>query len=100
MAILEISVVPLGTGDASLSSYVAGAVKVLRAEGANYQLTAMSTIIEGELEELMRLATKMHQAVFAGEVSRVLTTIKIDDRRDKAATIDGKVEALKKALKS
>jgi uncharacterized protein (TIGR00106 family) len=100
MAILEISIVPLGTGKTSLSHHVARAVKVLREEGANYQLTAMGTIIEGDLEELMRLVIKMHEAVFTGDVSRVLTTLKIDDRRDKAATITGKVKALKKALQT
>jgi len=99
MAILEISIVPIGTGKTSLSSYVAHAVKILREEGVNYQLTAMGTIIEGDIDNLIRLVIKMHKAVFTSDVNRVLTTIKIDDRRDKAATITDKVEAVKKALK-
>jgi len=98
MTIMEVGVVPLGTGETSLSPYVARSVKVLREAGAKYEITAMGTIVEGELEELMALATRMHRAVFAGGVNRVLTTIKIDDRRDKAATMTGKVAAVKKAL--
>ena len=99
MALLEVSIAPLGTGATSISPYVARAIKVLRAEKkVNYELTAMGTIIEGELEELMRLVVKMHQAVLAEGANRVLTTIKIDDRRDKAATLTSKVKAVKKAL--
>lgn len=98
MALVEVSVVPLGTGDTSLSPHVARAVKVLREAGAKYQLTAMGTIVEGDFAELMQLVIKMHQAVLAGGVKRVLTTVKIDDRRDKAATMTSKVEAVKKAL--
>lgn len=98
MAILEVSVVPLGTGVTSLSPYVARAVRVLRDEAIKYEVTAMGTIVEGELEELMRLVIKMHRAVLADGVNRVLTMVKIDDRRDKAATMTGKVEAVKKAL--
>ncbi len=33
MAIVEVSVVPLGTGDTSLSSYVAKAVKIVQESG-------------------------------------------------------------------
>jgi uncharacterized protein (TIGR00106 family) len=100
MALVEVSIVPLGTGGTSLSYYVARAVKVLREEGAKYQLTAMGTIIEGEMAELMRLVVRMHQAVLAEGVDRVLTTVKVDDRRDKPATLTSKVEAVKKALES
>lgn len=98
MAILEVSVAPLGTGDTSLSPFVACAVKVLREEKAKYELTAMGTIVEGEIEDLLRLVAKMHEAVFAGGARRVLTTVKIDDRRDKPGTVAGKVEAVKKRL--
>ncbi len=100
MALLEVSIAPLGTGITSISSYVARAIKVLQEEKkTNYELTAMGTIIEGELEELMRLVIKMHQAVLAEGASRVLTTVKIDDRRDKASTLISKVEAVKRKLK-
>ena len=98
MAILEVSVAPLGTGDTSLSPFVARTVKVLREEKAKYELTAMGTIIEGEIADLMRLVAKMHEAVFAGGARRVLTTVKIDDRRDKPGTAAGKVASVKKRL--
>ena len=97
--VAEISVVPIGTGSASLSQYVAACVDILKqAPDVSYQLTAMGTIIQGPLERVLELAGKMHQAPFAQRVERVLTTIKIDDRHDKPLTIESKVQAVVKRL--
>lgn len=99
MAIVEVSIIPLGTQTPSLSRYIARAVRVLQAEeDIEYELTAMGTIIEGDLSRLMSLVEKMHEAVFAAGVARVVTTLKIDDRRDKASSIGNKVESLKREL--
>ena len=99
MAIVEVSVVPLGTGTPSVSKYVARAVKILREQtGIKYELTAMGTIIEGDLPQLLDLVRKMHGAVLDYGVERVVTTIKIDERRDKPSTISSKVESVKKRL--
>ena len=93
--IAEISVTPLGTASAGLSQYVAACVDILKqAPEVSYQLTAMGTIIQGPLERVLELAGKMHQAPFAQGAQRVVTTIKIDDRRDKPLTIEGKVKAV------
>ena len=95
MAMVEVSVVPLGTGTPSVSEYVAGALKVLKDEpGIKYELTAMGTIIEGDLQQILTLAGRMHRSAFGTEVKRVLTTIKIDEREDKPLTIRGKVESV------
>ena len=96
---VEVSIVPVGTAGPSVSEYVARAVKVLQAEkDLKYELTAMGTIIEGELDRLLTVVRKMHQAVLDSGVERVVTTVKIDDRRDKALSISGKVKAVKKKL--
>ena len=99
MAIVEVSVVPLGTTTPSVSKYVAKAEKVLQeAKDIKYELTAMGTIIEGDLARLLSLAEKMHQAVFAAGAMRVVTTIKIDERRDEVASMKSKIEAVKREL--
>ena len=98
--VAEISVVPLGTATTSLSEYVAGCLKILEeAKDIKFQLTAMGTIIEGSLEQVLAVVQQMHQIPFDLGCQRVLTTIKIDDRRDKAITIDSKVEAVAKKIK-
>jgi len=99
MAIAEVSIIPLGTRTPSVSKYVARAVSVLRQEkDVKYELTSMGTIIEGDLEKILKVVKKMHQATFDEGVMRVVTTIKIDDRRDKPSTMSGKMKSLMKEL--
>src|SRR4030042_4149453 len=99
MAIAEISVVPLGTKTPSVSQYVARAIKVLERErDIRYEITAMGTIVEGDLERILALVKKMHEVVFEEGVARVLTTVKIDERRDKAQGMKEKVDSLRKKL--
>ena len=99
MALMEISIVPVGTGTTSVSNYVAAAVKVLEKRGAKYQVTAMGTIVEGETRELLRLAQEMQEAVFKMGVSRIVTKIYLDERRDKKMTMESKVEAVREKIK-
>jgi uncharacterized protein (TIGR00106 family) len=99
MAIAEISVVPLGTKTPSVSQYVARAVKILeREKDLKYEITAMGTIVEGDLGRILAVVKKMHEGIFGEGVARVLTTVKIDDRRDKAQGMKEKVASLKKQL--
>jgi len=100
MAILEISVVPIGTGDTSLSAYVADCLRVLKKEKVRYELSSMGTNIEGNLKDLIRIAFKMHQVPFKKGAQRVVTTLKIDDRKDKKGTLEGKKKAVQRKLES
>jgi len=99
MAILEISVVPIGTGNTSLSDYVADCLRILKKEKVHYELSSMGTNIEGNLKDLMNVALKMHQIPFKKGALRVLTTLKIDDRRDKKGTLEGKKKAVQSKLR-
>ena len=93
--IAEISIIPLGTATTSLSRYIAACINTVKqAQGISYQLTAMGTIIQGPLGQILELAQKMHEVPFAMGAKRVITTINIDDRRDKSITIDSKVKAV------
>ena len=99
MAICSISVVPIGTGSTSVSSYVAMCHDILKgAKGVKYRLTPMATIIEGDLERLLELAGELHRVPFAKGAHRVLTTIILDDRTDKALTMEGKIESVERKL--
>jgi uncharacterized protein (TIGR00106 family) len=95
MAVAEVSIVPIGTKNTSVSKHVVMALKALRKEKkVMYELTSMGTILEGELDDVLKAAKKMHEAVLEGGARRVVTTIKIDDRRDKPLTMSGKVESV------
>jgi len=99
MAIAEVSVVPLGTKSPSVSQYVARAIKVLEKEkDMKYETTAMGTIMEGDLDRILAVVKKMHEGVFGEGVVRAITTVKIDDRRDKAQSVMSKLDSLRKKL--
>ena len=97
MAVMEVSVVPIGKGP-SISSYVADCIRVLKKENMPFELTAMGTNVEGSLKSLIAVALKMHQVPFHKGAQRVVTTIKIDDRRDKKITLSGKKKAVQAKL--
>ena len=78
---MEIAVYPLGTDNASITKEVSKVFKVLDNCDLTYQITTMGTIIEGTLDELFTLARELHEAVLSDSVKRVITTIKIDDKR-------------------
>ena len=100
MAVVEISIVPLGTGSTSLSPYVAACEKVLRENSGDlkYELTAMGTILEGDLDQIMTLVRRLHEVPFNQGAQRVSTSIKIDDRRDRQGTIEQKVKSVEEKL--
>ncbi len=99
MAVVEVTVVPLGTGTPSLSSYVAACEKVLdRYEDLKHTLTPMSTVIEGELDRILEAVREMHEVPFIKGAQRVSTRITIDDRRDKKLTMEGKLKSVQKKL--
>lgn len=96
MAIVEFSVVSIGTKTPSISEYVVEAVKVLKKYGnLKFQVTSMGTIIEGDnLDEILNVILGAHEAIFKAGAQRVITTIKIDDRRDKKETTEYKIQVV------
>ena len=98
MAIVAVSIAPLGQGP-SVSRYVAAAEKVLETKpNIKRQIGPMFTTLEGDLDEIMAAIREMQEAVFAAGAVRVSTVIKIDDRRDKAVTMEGKIKAVEEKL--
>lgn len=94
MAIVEISIVPIGVQGTSLSAYVAKALTILRTTSLKYELTAMGTIISGDIEEIWDVLKQMHESCFKLDAPRVLTQIKIDDRRDKVGNPEQKIRSV------
>ena len=93
--VAEIAIIPVGTGDAGLSSHIAACIKLLQdRQDLSYQLTATGTILQGSLQKVLEVTGQMHEIPFTRGVSRVVTILKIDDRRDKKATISGKVQSV------
>ncbi|WP_226673128.1 MTH1187 family thiamine-binding protein [Rossellomorea aquimaris] len=102
MAIVDVTVIPIGTESPSVSSYVADLQKILKGyeeEGKiRFQLTPMNTIIEGELPILFQVIQDIHESPFQHGIQRVATNIRIDDRRDKKTTMEGKMSSVQRQL--
>ena len=98
MAVVEVTVVPLGTAETSLSAFVAQAVRVLRQSGLRHELTAMGTVITGDLDDILPVVKQMHESCFDSGALRVLTQIRIDDRRDCAASPEQKIRSVMNRL--
>ena len=97
--IVEFNIIPLGKG-ISVSKFLAPALKEFDKRKVKYEITPMCTIFEAKnIEEAFDLVRVTHEAVFKTGVKRVVTTVKIDDRRDVKEGMEEKVKSLKKAIK-
>ena len=97
--VAEITVIPVGTRSPALSEHVAAAIRAVEKaaeEGrVRYRVTPMATVVEGEPDEVWRVLREVHEAAFSGGVQRVVTIIKVDDRRDIEHGMGRKLEAVR-----
>jgi uncharacterized protein (TIGR00106 family) len=98
MPVAFLTITPLGTATPSVSRYVAGCERILRDSGLTHELTAMGTIIEGDLDAILAVVRRMHESPFAQGAVRVSTSLRIDDRRDKEHTIAGKMKSVREKM--
>jgi uncharacterized protein (TIGR00106 family) len=99
MPVAFLTITPLGTGTTSLSHSVAGVERILRASQLQHQLTAMGTIIEGDLDEILAVVRAMHEHPFTQGAQRVSTSLRIDDRRDHEHSIASKMRSVEEKLR-
>ena len=97
MALMQLTMIPVGEG-VSVGNYVADIQKRLLDEGATFELTDMATLIEGDIQYLLRLLAKIYETPFENGAVRVVTNITIDDRRDKTVVIGDKIEAVSRRI--
>jgi uncharacterized protein (TIGR00106 family) len=88
--IAQLSVYPIGEGT-SLGRFVRKGVAVIEASGLPYEVGGMSTSFEApDLDTLLDVVKKVHAAHIAEGADRVIIDLRVDDRRDKKATIQSK----------
>jgi uncharacterized protein (TIGR00106 family) len=98
MALMEISVMPLGTEQTGVGEYVADLIKYLKKNEIPHILTDMGTVLEGDVDQLLTVAKVLHEMPFQKNVWRVVTHIYIDDRRDKTVHLSDKIRAVTERL--
>jgi uncharacterized protein (TIGR00106 family) len=95
----ELTIIPIGTDETSISKYIAAALAALEESGVNYELSGMGTMLEAEdPDKLFAAIQNAHEAVFKAGANRVATSLKIDDRRDKRVSLKEKIRSVKEKL--
>jgi uncharacterized protein (TIGR00106 family) len=99
VVIVKFNIIPLGVG-VSISMFLVPAIEELEKRKVKYDISSMGTIFEAKnVEEAFKLVRAAHESVFKLGVKRVVTAIRIDDRRDDDRSMEGKVKSLKTLVK-
>lgn len=94
MILAQLSIYPVGEG-VSLGRFVKKGVKIIEESGYTYQVGGLSTAIEvPELQDIFDLVEKIRNAQLEEGAQRILIELKVDDRRDKEATLTSKIDSV------
>lgn len=91
--VVEFSIFPLGGKGTGMGKPLASVLKLVDDCGLDYRLGSMCTVIEGPWEEILPLIERCHKLMLKNH-PRVITTIKIDDRKGARDRIRGKVRSV------
>ena len=97
MAIMEISVVPVGLGDPQCGRFCRPG-RLFAEKSHSLWLTDMGTLIRRPRPSSWIVAQVLHELPFEKGVNRVVTHITIDDRRDKNVHLGDKIKSVKARL--
>ena len=99
MATADLTVLALGRQGASASEYIAEIQRRLaKQDRVRFRMHAMGTSLEGETGDILALVGELHAVPFELGLPRVYSVLKLDERRDKAQTLDDKVASLQRLL--
>jgi uncharacterized protein (TIGR00106 family) len=99
LATADLTVIALGRPDASASAYIAEIQRRLAAQSrVGYRMHAMGTSLEGPTADILAVVAELHAVPFEMGVPRVYTVLKLDERRDKAQTLEEKVHSVERLL--
>jgi len=92
MTLMEFSLIPLDKG-ASFSQYVAGTLSIVAESGLDYRLNPMSTVVEGDWDELLDLLTRCFKAL-EKESDRISLQAKFDFRKGVSGALESKIKSV------
>ena len=99
MATADLTVIGLGRAEASASQYIAEIQRRLAAQSrVRYRLHAMGTSLEGDTSDILAVVGDLHAVPFEMGLPRVYSILKLDERRDRAQTLDDKVDSVQRLL--
>ena len=96
--LIDFSIFPLDKG-ASLSPYVARAVKIIRDSGLPHRFGPMGTSVEGEWDQVMGVLGECFEDL-KKDCDRISINIRLDYRKAPEGRIESKTESVKKRLET
>src|SRR3954466_12218647 len=99
MATADVTIIGLGRSDPSASRYIAAIQrKLAEQDRVRHRMHAMGTSLEGETADILAVVGELHAVPFELGIPRVYTVLKLDERRDKAQTLEDKVASVRRRL--
>jgi uncharacterized protein (TIGR00106 family) len=96
--LVSFSMIPLDKG-AHFSKYVADSLKIVKDSGLPYELNAMSTIIEGDWDEVFGVIKQCRDQL-RQESKRISIKIWVDDKVGAKGMLEGKIKSVQDKLSS
>lgn len=90
------AIFPLDKGT-SVSPYIARAVRIIKESGLPYELGPMTTVIEGEWDEVMAVIDRCFKDL-QRDAGRIYMTLNIDYRQGRTGGMTEKVAAVERKL--
>ena len=98
MALMEITVLPIGTSSPSVGDYIADIKRYLNDKEVEHSMHDMGTVIAGTTQELLQLAGEIHRIPFTKGTERVITNITLDERLDLDRKLGEKQQSVNRRL--
>ena len=90
MAVADIAVIPEGVNN--VYEAVDKAIEVIKESGLKYEVDAMSTAVEGNLNDILDLIKKIHSTMFNYGAKGILTNLRIQESKIYPTTIEEKTK--------
>lgn len=99
VATADITVLPIGREGGSVGDVLVEIQRRLESQDkVRFEMHAMGTSLEGDVNDIFSLAAELHRIPLASGLPRVYTASKVDQRTDKAQTLESKVESVTRRL--
>ena len=76
-SLISVQIIPKTKNGENVIPYVDEAIKIIQESGVKYEVHPLETTMEGEMDELFRIISKMNKKMIEIGSSNVITQIKV-----------------------
>lgn len=94
----DFCLLPLGTGNPSVSKEIAAIQRLVKASGLQYSMHSAGTTVEGSWDEVFAVIGKAHALIHQSGAPRIQTDMRVGTRTDKHQPYQDKVTKVEELL--